>query len=102
MNLGDDNYNHRVAQGQFNNRDFITIAGDKRPLNELSREIRTTAKEKTGPGTDAQIEELIGLLRFEANRLESTYINSVEKQLKQATEMSDQELMEALIEESKE
>jgi len=102
MNLGDDHYDHRIAQGQFNSRDFITIAGDKQPLNELSKEIRATAEEKTGPGTDTQIEELIGLLRFEANRLESTYIKSVEKQLEQASEMSDEELMEALIEESKE
>lgn len=68
-------WNYRVARGHFTQRDYGRIRQND-GFDDLVQEIRETTKENTGVGEELDLEHAIGLLRYEADRLEKLYIRA--------------------------
>lgn len=95
--MGDDSFDTDKARGLFSKRSLVLAAGKKQPLNDLAEAIHE-AKREVQKSDEVQYEDLIGLLRYEANSIETAYIRALERQVELYSEMSEEELTKVLLE----
>lgn len=97
-----DKYDYSKAHGQFSNRELVEAAGQKGDLNDLAEAIHEAKLTVAKASSDVQIEDLVGLLRLEANRMELTYIRACERLEDDIENMSEEEMVDRYIERLKE
>lgn len=91
-----DKYDYTKAKAQFTTRELVTIGGKKGELHDLAMAIQE-AKDKVGD--EVKVEELIGLLRHEANQMELAYIRSAERIQEDLEEVAEDEMIQRFIDE---
>ena len=96
-----DKYDYSKAHGQFSSRELVKAAGQKGDLNDLAKAIEEAKRVITKDSSDVKIEDLIGLLRFEANRIELAYIRASESLEDDIRNMSEEEMVDRYIEQMK-
>lgn len=85
-------YNYQIASGNLTKRQAVGIAGKKGPLHDLVGEIREEAQKD-----DVDIEEVVGILRHEANRIESLYIRALEDVEEGIAEQRKEEIIKEYV-----
>lgn len=97
MDLSDENYNAGKATGRMSNRELVSAINSHDELRDLTENIDEAAS-LVASSDQVQIEDLIGILRHEAQRLETMYIRGLEQHIEELSEVSEEQMFEAMME----